>query len=77
MNIYLDMDTQKMVKKTVTWEMFNGEDIRPFMNYPEDIIQDLEVVNDGDDIDFNKEHKYSNVLMHKLILKNLWELMKV
>lgn len=57
-----NMDTQKMVKKTVTWEMFNGEDIRPFMNYPEDIIQDLEVVNDGDDIDFNKEHKYSNVV---------------
>lgn len=57
-----NMDTQKMVKKTVTWEMFNGEDIRPFMNYPEDIIQDLEVVNDGDDVDFNKEHKYSNVV---------------
>lgn len=55
-------DTQKMVKKTVTWEMFNGEDIRPFMNYPEDIIQDLQVVNDNEDIDFNKEHKYSNVV---------------
>lgn len=57
-----NMDTQKMVKKTVTWEMFNGEDIRPFMNYPEDIIQDLAVVNDNEDIDFNKEHKYSNVV---------------
>lgn len=57
-----NMDTQKMVKKTVTWEMFNGEDIRPFMKYPEDIIQDLAVVNDNEDIDFNKEHKYSNVV---------------
>ena len=55
-------DTQKMVKKTVTWEMFNGEDIRPFMNYPEEIIEDLAVVNDSDDIDFNKEHKYTNVV---------------
>ena len=52
-------DTQKMVKKTVTWEMFNGEDIRPFMDYPEDIIEDLRVVND---VDFNKEHKFSNVV---------------
>lgn len=57
-----NMDTQKMVKKTVTWEMFNGEDIRPFMNYPEDIIQDLGVVDDGEDVDFNKEHKFSNVV---------------
>lgn len=55
-------DTQKMVKKTVTWEMFNGEDIRPFMNFPEDIIQDLDVVNDTEDIDFNKEHKYQSVV---------------
>ena len=55
-------DTQKMVKKTVTWEMFNGEDIRPFMNYPEDIIEDLRVVNDDEEVDFNKEHKFSNVV---------------
>ena len=55
-------DTQKMVKKTVTWEMFNGEDIRPFMDYPEDIIEDLRVVNDDEEVDFNKEHKFSNVV---------------
>lgn len=55
-------DTQKMVKKTVTWEMFNGEDIRPFMDYPEDIIEDLRVVNDNEEVDFNKEHKFSNVV---------------
>ena len=34
-------DTQKMVLKTVTWEMFNGENIRPFMNYPAELIEDL------------------------------------
>lgn len=55
-------DTQKMVKKTVTWEMWNSEDIRPFMDFPEDIIQDLTVVNESEDVDFNKEHKYSNVV---------------
>ena len=55
-------DTQKMVKKTVTWEMFNGEDIRPFMDYPEDIIEDLRVVNDDEEVDFNKEHKFSNAV---------------
>ena len=55
-------DTQKMVKKTVTWEMWNSEDIRPFMDFPEDIIQDLAVVNESEDVDFNKEHKYQNVV---------------
>jgi len=55
-------DTQKMVKKTVTWEMFNSEDIRPFMKYPEDVIQDLTIVNENEDIDFNKEHKYQSVV---------------
>ena len=55
-------DTQKMVKKTVTWEMFNGEDIRPFMDYPQEIIEDLKIVNENEDIDFNKEHKYHDVV---------------
>ena len=55
-------DTQKMVKKTVTWEMFNGEDIRPFMNYPVEIIEDLKIVNENEDVDFNKEHKYKDVV---------------
>ena len=55
-------DTQKMVKKTVTWEMFNGENIRPFMNYPAELIEDLKIVNENEDIDFNKEHKYRDVV---------------
>lgn len=55
-------DTQKMVLKTVTWEMFNGENIRPFMNYPKEIIEDLKVVNESEEMDFNKEHKYRDVV---------------
>lgn len=54
-------DTQKMVKKTVTWEMFNGEDIRPFMEYPMEIADDLKIVNENEDVDFNKEHKYATI----------------
>lgn len=54
-------DTQKMVKKTVTWEMFNGEDIRPFMEYPVEIADDLNIVNENEDVDFNKEHKYATI----------------
>lgn len=55
-------DTQKMVLKTVTWEMFNGENIRPFMNYPAELIEDLTIVNESEDIDFNKEHRYRDVV---------------
>ena len=55
-------DTQKMVLKTVTWEMFNGENIRPFMDYPAELIEDLKIVNESEDIDFNKEHRYRDVV---------------
>lgn len=54
--------TQKMVLKTVTWEMFNGENIRPFMDYPTELMEDLKIVNENEDIDFNKEHKYHDVV---------------
>lgn len=55
-------DTQKMVKKTVTWEMWNSEVIRPFMNFPTDIIEDLSVINENADVDFsNQDHKYKDV----------------
>ena len=51
-----------MVLKTVTWEMFNGENIRPFMDYPAELIEDLKIVNESEDIDFNKEHRYRDVV---------------
>ena len=56
-------DTVKMVKKTVTWEMFNSEQIRPFMKYPEDVIKggDLKILEESEEMDFNKETKYDNV----------------
>ena len=55
-------DTTKMVKKTVTWEAYNSELIRPFMRYPDDIVKDdLRVLNDSEEMDFTKETKFSNV----------------
>lgn len=56
-------DSVKMVKKTVTWEMFNSEQIRPFMKYPEDVIKggDLKILEESEEMDFNKETKYDNV----------------
>lgn len=55
-------DTFKMVKKTVTWEMWNSEAIRPFMEFPYELTEDLEVVNESSDVDFsNKDHQYKNV----------------
>lgn len=55
-------DTQKMVKKTVTWEMWNSEVIRPFMDFPYELEEDLSVVNESSDVDFsNKDHKFKDV----------------
>ena len=56
-------DSVKMAKKTVTWEMFNSERIRPFMKYPEDVIKggDLKILEESEEMDFNKETKYDNV----------------
>lgn len=56
-------DSVKMAKKTVTWEMFNSERIRPFMKCPEDVIKggDLKILEESEEMDFNKETKYDNV----------------
>lgn len=54
-------DTRKMVLKTVTHEMWNSELIRPFMNFPEDIIEDMTILEETEEMDWNKETKYSNV----------------
>ena len=58
-------DTQKMVLKTVTWEMWNSEVIRPFMVFPEDIIanDNLSIVNENADVDFdNKDFKHKDII---------------
>ena len=54
-------DTRKMVLKTVTHEMWNSELIRPFMNFPEDILEDISVLEESEEMDWNKETKYDNV----------------
>lgn len=58
-------DTQKMVLKTVTWEMWNSEVIRPFMVFPDDIIDNdnLSIVNENADVDFeNKDFKHKDYI---------------
>lgn len=56
-----NLDSVKMVKKTVTWEMYNSENIRPFMVFPEDIINDLNVLDETNEMDWNAETKFNNV----------------
>lgn len=54
-------DTRKMVLKTVTWEMWNDKNIRAFMKFPDDIIQDLSIIEDTNEMDWNAETKFNNV----------------
>ena len=57
-------DTKKMVLKTVTWEMWNSEVIRPFMIFPEDIIanENLSIVNESADVEFvNKDLQHKSI----------------
>lgn len=58
-------DTQKMVLKTVTWEMWNGETIRPFMVFPDEVIKEnnIGIVNENSDVDFsNKDLKHKDII---------------
>lgn len=54
-------DTRKMVLKTVTWEMWNNSNIRAFMIFPEEIVNDLSVIEETSEMDFNKETAFKNV----------------
>ena len=56
-----NMDSVKMVKKTATWEFYNSELIRPFMIFPEDIVNDLSVINESSEMEWNAETKFNNV----------------
>ena len=59
-----NQDTKKMVLKTVTWEMWNSEVIRPFMVFPEEIIahDNLAIVNENADVEFvNKDLKHKDI----------------
>ena len=58
-------DTLKMVLKTVTWEMWNSEVIRPFMVFPDDVVanENLSIVNESSDVEFeNKDFKHKNII---------------
>lgn len=55
------LDSQKMVKKTVTWEMYNSELIRPFMIFPEDIVEDIKIISESEEMNWNKETKHHSV----------------
>lgn len=54
-------DTRKMVLKTVTWEMWNDKNIRAFMVFPEDIVQDLSVIEESQQMNWNAETQYQSV----------------
>lgn len=58
-------DTRKMVLKTVTWEMWNSEVIRPFMVFPDDVVahENLSIVNESADVEFvNKDLKHKDYI---------------
>lgn len=57
-------DTKKMVLKTVTWEMWNSEVIRPFMVFPDDVVanDNLSIVNENADVEFvNQDLKHKDI----------------
>lgn len=56
-----NLDSRKMVLKTVTWEMWNDKNIRAFMVFPEDIVQNLSVLEESEQMDWNAETKYQKV----------------
>lgn len=54
-------DTRKMVLKTVTWEMWNDKNIRAFMVFPESIKRDISVLEESQEMEWNKETQFKNV----------------
>lgn len=55
------LDSAKMVKKTCTWEMWNDKNIRAFMNFPDSIINDLSIIDENNEMDWNAETKFNSV----------------
>lgn len=51
-------DTKKMVLKTVTIEMWNNEQIRPFLVFPEDVISSLDVIEETENMNWNKNNQF-------------------
>ena len=55
------LDSVKMTKKTVTWEMWNDSNVRAFMNFPEELQGDLSVMEETSDMDWGAETKHKSV----------------
>lgn len=56
-----NLDSAKMVKKTCTWEMWNDKNIRAFMIFPEEIVNDLSVLDESQEMDWAKETQHKSV----------------
>lgn len=56
-----NVDSRKMVLKTVTWEMWNDKNIRAFMKFPEDITNDLSIIEETNEMDWSAETKFNSV----------------
>lgn len=54
-------DPIKMIKKTATWELYNSEQIRPFLQFPSDIANNASIIEQSEEMDWNKETKFANV----------------
>lgn len=54
-------DTRKMVLKTATWEMWNDKNIRAFIVFPTDIVNDLSILEESQEMNWNNDMKHNNV----------------
>ncbi|MFI3329133.1 MAG: hypothetical protein R3Y05_01450 [bacterium] len=53
----------KMVLKTVTWEMYNNANIRAYMLFPEDLLDDVKVIEESQEMNWNNnETKLDSVI---------------
>lgn len=55
------LDSRKMVLKTVAWEMWNDKNIRAFMVFPEDVVGNLSILEESQEMDWNAETKFQKV----------------
>lgn len=51
-------DCKKMVLKTVTWELYNDKNIRPFLVFPEELASDITIIEESAEMNWNAEKKY-------------------
>lgn len=54
-------DSRKMVLKTVAWELYNDKNVRPFLVFPEELANDIHIIEESSEMDWNNEKKYETV----------------